>query len=41
MADMVDMVEIVVNEDMMHNKNMVDSIDMVNMQKTFGYLKCL
>ena len=32
-----DMVDIVKNMDMVYNVNIVDSIDMMNMQKAFGY----
>ena len=36
---MVDIVDIVDNMVLVNNVNMVDSRGMVNMQKTFGYLK--
>ena len=38
---MVDMVDMVDKLDMVDDVNMVDRIDIVNMQKTFGYLKLL
>ena len=41
MLNLVGMVDMVVKKDIEDKVNMVDSIDIVNIQKTFGYLKLL